>query len=78
MYFGELAERDTSYQTGHNSGSIRAFSYAKSKFDAMAQEAPCKKYTAREILAMLDTMQAEWLHYCRTFGYGQESESDEF
>lgn len=78
MYFGELAERDISYQTGHNSGSIRALSYVKDKFNAMAQESPRRQYTAQEIVAILDTMQAEWMHYCRTFGYGQESESDEF
>lgn len=77
MYYGELAEQNVSYQTGHDSGSIRALSYVKSKFYTMAQESPRRRYTAQEILAMLDTMQDEWMHYCRTYGYGKESEGED-
>lgn len=78
MYYGELAKQNESYQTGHNSGSIRALSYVKSRFDTIAKESPRKKYTAKEVSAMLDAMQAEWMHHCETFGYGRESEDEEF
>ena len=77
MYFGELAEQNVSYQTGHDSGSVRALSYVKNEFYTMAQQNPCRRYTAQEIVAMLDTMQTEWMHHCRTFGYGRESEDEE-
>ena len=79
MYYGELAEQNVSYQTGHDTGSVRALSYVKNEFYTMAQQNPRRQYTAQEIVAMLDTMRDTWMNYCHTVGYGKESESeDEF
>lgn len=77
MYYGELAKQDASYQAGHSSGSVRALSYVKSKFDTMAQEKPRKRYTAKEVSAMLDAMKDEWMYHCDTFGYGKSEDEDE-
>lgn len=77
MMYGELAKQDASYQTGHNTGSLRACGYMRNRFDEIAKENPRKKkYTVQEISSLLSQMQAEWMHHCDAFGYGEECEEE--
>lgn len=71
MYYGELAKHSKEYQTGHASGSSRAYSDAITRFKVLAQEDAKKRYTASEVANMLATMKAEWIEHCDTFGYGK-------
>ena len=38
MMYGELAEQNASYQTGHNTGSLRACGYMQNRFDEIVKE----------------------------------------
>lgn len=40
MMYGELAEQNASYQTGHNTGSLRACGYMQNRFDEIVRENP--------------------------------------
>ena len=49
MMYGELAKQNASYQTGHNTGSLRACGYMQNRFDEIVRENPRKKkYTVQE------------------------------
>lgn len=43
MMYGELAKQNTSYQTGHNTGSLRACGYMQNRFDEIVRENPRKR-----------------------------------
>lgn len=38
MMYGELAKQNASYQTGHNTGSLRACGYMQNRFDEIVRE----------------------------------------
>lgn len=77
MMYGELAEQNASYQTGHNTGSLRACGYMQNRFDEIVRENPRKKkYTVQEVSSLLSQMREEWMHHCHTFGYGKEYEDE--
>lgn len=66
--YGELAKQNASYQTGHNTGSLRACGYMQNRFDEIVRENPRKKkYTVQEVSSLLSQMRAEWMHHCNTF-----------
>lgn len=72
MMFGELAKRSEDYQTGHNTGTVRALSYMQSRFRELEQEHPHRRYTTREICQIADAIRADWEHHCETFGMGTD------
>ena len=37
MMYGELAKQNASYQTGHNTGSLRACGYMQNRFDEIVR-----------------------------------------
>lgn len=54
MMYGELAKQNASYQTGHNTGSLRACGYMQNRFDEIVRENPRKKkYTVQEVSSLL-------------------------
>lgn len=60
MMYGELAKQNASYQTGHNTGSLRACGYMQNRFDEIVRENPRKKkYTVQEISSLLSQMREE-------------------
>lgn len=68
MMYGELAKQNASYQTGHNTGSLRACGYMQNRFDEIVRENPRKKkYTVQEVSSLLSQMRAEWMHHCNTY-----------
>lgn len=71
MYYGELAKHSEEYQTGHSTGSSRAYSDAITRFKVLAQEDAKKRYTAAEVADMLKSMKDGWIEYCDTFGHGK-------
>lgn len=40
MIFGELAGQSADYQTGHNTGTVRALSYMQQRLRELEQEHP--------------------------------------
>ena len=78
MYYGELAEKNASYQSGHSTGSIRAFDSAINHFDKIAREEKDKlmkqKFSAEEVVKILQNRKLEWIEHCDTFGMGKEEE----
>ena len=70
MIFGELKEQTADYQTGHNTGTVRALSYMQQRFRELEQEHPHQRYTAQEICQIADSIRADWEHHCDTFGMG--------
>lgn len=72
MIYGELAKHSTDYQTGHNTGTVRALSYMQQRFRELEQEHPHKRYTAQEIRQIADSIRADWEHHCDTFGMGKD------
>lgn len=76
MYYGELAENNGSYQSGHSTGSIRAFDHAIMHFEKIALEDKDKlikqKFSAEEVVKILQNRKLEWLDFCDTFGMGKD------
>lgn len=75
MYYGELASHSPEYQSGHHTGSVRAYDDAIHWFEeVLANEKKGSKYSTAEIIAMLKHCKILWLEHCETFGMGSEDD----
>lgn len=73
MYYGELNTHSTEYQCGHETGSIRAYDDAIQWFEeVLSNEKKGTKHSTLEVIAMLKACKSNWLHFCETYGMGND------
>ena len=61
MMYGELAKQNASYQTGHNTGSLRACGYMQNRFDEIVRENP-RESIGKSVYSSLFFMLFSGLH----------------
>lgn len=77
MYYGELATHSPEYQSGHSTGSVRAYDDAIRWFEEIqANEKKGSKHTTAEVIAMLKACKVQWLEHCESYGMAADTDDD--
>jgi hypothetical protein len=68
--FWRIKGQSADYQTGHNTGTVRALVICNSDSESWNRSIRINDTQCREICQIADSIRADWEHHCDTFGMG--------